>query len=981
MKLHHLICALLIGLSGSAWGQENQKEPIPVVLFAIDTSSKVQEFQPPESQRAAVREALNLIAMTPAPIAVGVIQYGSTINVIGAKDRIPSTSLQTIEQLLHDRWMSSGGGRPTEEAFQELIRIIHNLPKANPVTLIHLSCGRPDSGRLQPDHYPKIAEKIALRKRQITENTKAFSAELTQEALAQFEQELKDPSTAEFQELYTMQQPVEFERTKQHADAIRKADVRVVTLNFTDSAEIEELHRLSGGDVDDHIVTSPSETFTTLASMLPTIVPELIQLPSVESDADPVAFERTLDIPVEPLAEGVTVVVEFKPAIADFATHATFTAAVGGSNYEYSENDDASLETRLYHDAEGNVSLARLTLQSPSADAVTLKWESPQSSLHPPAMRVITLITMDPDVRPILRPMLKDTSARPPFVVSPKARMRWRFSLQVSDSAEPYPARKVEVQLKDRRQSLVVPLQFEPDDSSPGVFVTNTIEIPAGIFDAHISIQLPSGILLRFTSQDAIRSRNVIEVVSVEHPQPVGDDLPDGFSDLRSHLGFGAVGDAIHRRSLKVILRLRSVDYPVPVRMDCAIVDSEGQVPGTRWIQVGREEFTLTPGRKETVRLTLQLPDQIENSIRDGAFDGEFTLTRTDTGQVLRTERFEEIAGVASDEPVNRISFFLKRPTPGMSICHAFRQWIRDSSQGHRIAQVRVDVALPFERVVELQVTNTSTIQRTISIIASGANYDEHGRRVPAVRLVPLFESVANEFEPGETRHFPFQFQIDSDCQARSVTGGISVSGQGLVEQFLPVEMRRRDTLLAETICTSLRWAAVIFGTILMRSLWRWIRSRSHQTGRSGTVSSRRGTSVWSIEKSPNGCRLVAEEMLSITTPDQSSSRRIQVGRTVTLIPEEIREDSPVLIQSTERVDAPIYRIESIEVVPDDDGIEASFVVDDGGFYDLISARSRRSIVRALFFTAICILVAVNFDEPSIAWCFQFVVDALFHFA
>lgn len=969
-------------LANAADGQSGKTQ----IVFLMDGSEEAGKGQPPETLLAAVLGSLDLMRLSETAVAVGVVQYGGTeVTVIGNDQGLPESSLATVRQKLLKSWRKPAGERPLDQALQEVVRMRTKAPTDSEMVLIHCCSGEPDSQRCRPEDFPAIQVRIEKLREQRISNLKGFGSDFIAEALAQLQREIEDQTTDTFADLYSMQVVQEVKRALQHADSLKKAGIRVFTLNLASSSEngrsVDELHRACGGTNENIVATTPDRVFELLSDLIPQIVPGVRRLAPIEVPADPDAFEARIEIPIEKLAVAADVSWVFEPAIARFSDSMALRAKVDGSEYEFSLEDEPASETQLYRDAQGNVCGARLRLTTiPTSGQVTVELESPDARLHMPKMVFRTSVRLSESVKPLLRPLHSDMATPPPFTVSPKAATRWAFSLVNVDDSESYELGNVEIILRDPHAARDVLLPFAKDGNEVGLWVTEPIALPVGMYDAHCTISLPSSAVLKFVIPLEVISEETPEIITFEIAQPVGDadDIKGSYS--RSHLDFGRLGDAVHKRSLNLTIRLKSsVTHAVQIHLEGLLADCNGVVPADQFVKLNRSSLTLFPGRKEVIRVSIELPERIETAIEDGVCSGRLVCTRSDTGQVLPVERFEEIIGVPSDAPIDVLSVELFRPRALLSLRRALHEWIVETPQDGWAGHVRVDVTQPFGRTVALTVTNSSEIGRTMVITPRPICYDEDGKRVPSMRLVEESGTTTFDFDSGETRVIRFRFDLDSDCPAEVIHTGIDCSGDGLRQQSLPIVIHRSPTMLADTIQTWFFGVAAVAGLLLLRAVKRRSRSKPLRTNQTGRVTDRSRRGDFSVVASRQDCRLEAETDVLVTLPDATSSKRLKAGQTMKIQPDKVTEQSPLTITEADHSDAPTLRIELIDWEPEEESVEAHFVVVEGGYHDMVASRSARSIRRWGAVVATCWYAAAHIHEPVVAGCCQWLIDAVLH--
>ena len=951
-----------------------------VLLFLVDRSDSMNGFQPPETTQAVVLHGLDLAALSPEPPSVAVVFFGEgDVMVVGDENGMPTSAIGTLRRRLLADWPDLGGATPMDEAFQTAVRIVHDLPQDTEVSIVLMTDGRPDSGRIRPDDFPEIQEIIEDRKKALSGKYQGFPPAIIQAKLAEYEQELADPETETFETIYIQQRELEFAKTLELASALKKRGVRFVTLAFRQTLPLVGIHEAAGGLEDDLVETSPNQIIPKLHALRLLALPRIVALPVQEFDADPQAFERTIRVPPETIGEAILVTVEFQPAIEDFEKRCVLEAVVDGTTYAFTASADQP-EAVTATDAAANVATATLTLDRlPTSGSITLRWRSPDAAMHAPACTVHTFLRVRSDLQAIFRPKFTPDDVRAPYQVSPSHRADWTTALKLAGEAKSYPLQAAETVLHEKRTGEATRLPLSADPQSPGEFLSAPTSIAAGSYDVELLLQLESGTTIRLLLREHIESALLNEAVSVEIRQPA--EGVDFASVDRRYIGFGPLGDTLRQRTVEFTLRSVEIDYPLTVRLETILADPQGNVPQVEWLRFNRSKLTLHPGRAETVRITATIPDEIERSIVDGLFEGRLSVLREATGEPFPLRRFAPLSGVLDDEPVDPITLEVKRPQFAASLPYAFKQWIVARPDGRLEATVRVSIGHPFRRIVTVRVRHTSEEQRTVTVLPSGLIVDREGKQVPTVRLTPLETTeLTQDLPPDTTGTWAFLFEMDDDCTAHAAVASFDVTAPGVVAQHIDVRITRRRPLLAGAVRLAFWLLVVLFGLLLLRGLARYLRARRYRTGFERDLTPQRPlTGVMYLEETGRGCRLVLNRSARLQLPGQVRPRPIPAERPVAL-PDEIDPDTPVVLQPGDGPDEPVFEIDRPFLSPGDEP-ELRVVVKDGGRFDQQLWSSQRTIVRCLFATAVCAGLALSLHRPGVLTSVQWVYDVLIPFS
>lgn len=412
------------------------------------------------------------------------------------------------------------------------------------------------------------------------------------------------------------------------------------------------------------------------------------------------------------------------------------------------------------------------------------------------------------------------------------------------------------------------------------------------------------------------------------------------------------------------------MNYPLPVLLEVHLADPNGEVPRQEFFQLSRDNLVLMPGRPETVNLALSIPEAAESVLIDGLYEGQLSVLHAGTGLPITIVTFEHVENTG-DEPCETIRFSLDRPQPDVALRWALRDWIRSDTTGTVHALIRVSFYEPFTRTVLLEITNTSRIERTITVISNGAVFDEHGQRVPGLRLIPLCESLTEEFAAGETKEFLFGLEVDHEVIARCMQLDLAIDGPGLVRRHLPVRIHREDLLEPRAaICLNVvNWGLRLLGVIYF---FKWWRSRMFRNGRSGSIH--RLKALFRIVTRGTGCHLESSRhRLLAVLPGSTFPQPVQPGQKLAFSPDAVSYETPLRV----KVDGTEFRIDEVDSDPEDSLVHARFQIDGGGPRDQLRRRSKRCLVLALVLTGALTALASLLHDPSVVSAAQWLIDAI----
>ena len=785
--------------------------------------------------------------------------------------------------------------------------------------------------------------------------------------------------SAEFQQLYDLQVREEYQKTLQHAATLKRRAVRFVTVDFAGGIpQLKEIHESGGGREQDLLTISPSNVISKLGDLGLTEMSRVIRRVPESLPADPTNFTRSLTVPIDDVAAQALVTLEFHPAIEDFAKHVSLKVHVDGTETEFSlQNDDP--DRMLAFDGRGNVATATLRLDTiPRSGQITFEYESPDSSLAVPACTVYTYLRLDEKLRGEFRPEFAAADTRAPYAVSPNQPARWIFALRRADLPKPDAVKSAEAVLREVRTGSELRLDIQPDPQAPGIYKTDEIQIPSGLYDVQLHITLPSGARFRLRLRRHILSQDVEEILTIDFPLATGDNR-DAVSFDRGHIDFGEIGDETTRRSIPVTLRTLGIKYPVTVLPQMHLADAQGNVPNTPWITFSRTRITLQPGRGETIRLRLSLPERIAEAITDGRFEGQLSFLRIDTNQPLILKRLRQITGVSDDDPADLISFTLRRPRLTFTAPRCFRDSVQTHSNGTTVLPINVAIGQAFTRQVVVEARHDSVLTRSITLTPTSVFYDSTGRQVPSIRIIPLESTpLTQEVAPGACGRWAFQFILDENCQVPEAASSFDMSAPGLVPQHVVLKVRRRDPQLGSTVRSVFWIVAAIAGCLAIRAAFHWARSGRFRTGQRHLITTEKPLKgALAIATTPRGdVQLVPQRKMTMHYQGDRRDQVVVPQRGVPIDAARIGPHRPLTIQldPDQGVDGRCLEVHECLITPGESP-ELDVEVASGGQFDSQTRGAGRRVRRRLALVAGCIVLAATLNTPCVLRAAQWVYD------
>lgn len=988
MRVHTLLIIILLVASASGFvyceraiaqvSQPKSKVPSKHIVFLIDHSPSMKRFQPPECSHAVVDMILSLAELSGENVAICVVFCGGDgVTVFGDDRGMPTAAHTALRAQLLQQWPSLSGNTPLDSAFERLVQILSSLPVNADVTIVSMLDGVPDSGRLRPDDFPEVRDVLDGVRERALQRTDGFPTVIREAKLRDAIRPYADPTTTEFKELYALQQQAEFNRTLDFADVLRARHVRYVTFALAELPQLEELHSAAGGLTEDYLQIEAGRVLSALPALRLTDLPRIVRLPDHKFDEDPQSFKRTLTIPLESLGEAAFATIVFDPPLEQFSDHYRLTARADGAAYAFAIDgiDPAAV---LMRDRAGNVVAASLMLESMPQDAnVTFEIDSPAQSKHVPACQVFSFLRTRSDIAADLRPSYRQDLASPPIVVSPRSATDWRFALRIEGEPHPYPIAGVEAVVKNRRDGSEQRWAFTADPQSPGEFGTAGTLLPQGKYNVELHLRLPSGAILHLRLDQHIQSVLADERISIDIVHISETDVEFTGTHRREFLHFGTLGDRLTKWTIPVTLRSERIDYPVTVESQFELSDPEGNVPTKQWIRAMPTPVTLVPGQAHNLKVVLTLPEDIGAVLRDGLFEGRLQLIREDTDEPIRIVRFETLAGIGDDSPVEQIRFELKRPRCEISASYALRDWVAEKHDDRAVLPVRISIDEPFGRRIAVAIRSESELVRTYKVLPMPA-FDGAGQAVPQINLIPVEGAEAEqEIAPGETGTWVFDFSITDDCPVENAIAILDITAPGVAPQRLEVHFERRKPLLASTIRFACWCIAGLMGLLFLQALGRKITSRKKCSGILHEVTSEKPMpDAFHIEKTSAGTKLVADETIGVTLPGESRPRKLAEGRSLLLPLGNISERTPLIIHVGED-DEQRLTLEALEAFDDpEQGSTIPMTVTSSPRYDTQSDRAGRSMRRSIVIAVCGLLIATYLSTPSVLRAAQWLYDA-----
>ena len=945
-------------------------EGVQYLIFLVDRSNSMSQLSPAETEQAVIKHAIDAASLAGQNIQVLIICYGRDGITVFGEDGRPTVAYESLLKQLFERWPAAEGGTPMDATFEKLLEIVNDLPDDARKTVVLITDGEPDSLMLRPDVFPTIRAIIAAKREAVIKKGAGFSASVQQELLRQFEQPLSDPSTKEWKTLYDQQLPLEFQKTLEHAKALKLEGVRFLTVDFVNNPRTAEIHNAAGGVAEDLIVTSPNDVITKLHERKLTALPRLMQLPSLVQDTDPQAQEREVEVKPEPIAEAILIVMEFQPAIPDFFLNSTMQAQYGGRTFDFNPNA-AAAETSVAVDGDGGVATLTLKLDELKSDQpLTLVWESTTGNLTAPGCRIHTFMRIKENLKADFRPSFVPIDVAPPYKISSSNSVEFTFGFQNSDASEIVEVSEVEAVFRNKR-GLGQPVRtsMKKDPKHPEHVVSDGVKLAAGTYDVQLHIRLPSGVDLEMTLAGHLEVSLRDEAITVELPFAL--DKTELVSESRSHIDFGEPGDEASSSTKLMYLRSKDLEYPITVKLDGRLADSEDTIPTGQWLKFQPAEVTLEPGKAVPVKVTLSLPAEIEPGILDGGFEGKFTATLKDTDVALPVFRFKSVANVSDDEPVDRLSFVLRRPHVMIRVPYAMREW----SNGNSEIRVPIDIRPEFSRIVQVWVRHTSRVTRSITVAPSQMVHDHEGKAIPQIRLIPVDgTSLTRDIAKDEWARFDFIIESDADAKTDLAEGLLEIYGPFVVTQSVKVEIRSGSPMLESTIWFLLVLIAMIAFVFAAKRFLRYLKLRRLTTGNEYLVTPEKSLEgLLAVRQSGSRIELIPQIDLQSSDRISGRIRNIPASTPIPIKTEDI-ETRPLVLRIPGEQQGTV-KISDVAII-DGGEPEVRIEIESGGDFDDAAKTLRKHALRYSGMCSLACILVASMGKPYVVRIMQWLISA-----
>lgn len=415
-------------------------------------------------------------------------------------------------------------------------------------------------------------------------------------------------------------------------------------------------------------------------------------------------------------------------------------------------------------------------------------------------------------------------------------------------------------------------------------------------------------------------------------------------------------------------------DLPIEISLD-GLVDPQGKSPRQKWIVPDREKLLLKPGKAETLKLTITIPDKIEEELVDGLWNGKLGFTRKDIGETLAVKRFQKLHGVPDEEAVDLVSFALRRPQLEVRSVRCLRNTVRPSKDGKLVLPVPVSIYKPFSRTVVVSVSHTSVLSRDVNVLPEGTFVDAEGRQIPSVRLIhaePV--TLAQEIVPGATARWRLHFEADEQYPLQKAYGKILISGPGVPSLHLTVEICPRSSLLGTWVWLALWIIAAILVLLLVAALVRLLRASAFQVGREVAVSQKQELKgVLQLKETGKGqAALVPQQPVTYRFGDDPP-KRLGENRPMPLRGDEISPSRPLVITEQRDDGQEGWSIALTEQLTDPPEIRGE--IQAAPIEEEQASRCRQQFHRRIVAATTVAIVAWLFFTPPIVRSAQWIYD------
>jgi hypothetical protein len=972
--------ALLVpaGFAQPAAGPANKAAKSKNIIVLVDRSESIGPLG--DCTQPMLCHLLKLAELSGEPVRFTVIFFGGEGIRVVPSGGVPTPAHRNLLNELTKAWPKPAGGTPLDEAMQEAVRIITALPKGSDTAVILFTDGEPSSGRIRADAFADVKAEIDRQLKAAQAEANQFPPAIVQQLQRNVETELMTPGTARFQKLYQVQVKAEFQKTLDYAGALKKAGARFISVDYLGGIPaLQEIHKAAGGTEKDLVLAKPpSSVIDKLHKLGLTALPRVVVQNPQSLAALPGTFERTVPLKLDSLGERALATLVFDPPLENFAKHAVLEATIGGNTLAFDPSNDDPSRT-LSFDGTGRLVTAHLLLDHlPPEGQVMLTYRSPSGSLAVPACTAYVHLRVARDVVPEFR--------RAPYRLSPRQEVRWVAAFRSSSGAKAYSLKSLEAVLRHTHTGAEEAIGAGPDPQAPHTFVSEPGRVPRGTHDVTLAAVLESGAAMTLTLPRHVESEMSEEVLALEITAKVGDGVEHA-SEKPGHVDFGEVGDDCRQRAVAVTVRALNVSYAVSIDVGLdALADSRGTAPKQAWIVADRKQLLLQPGRPERIVFTLKLPEGIEDQLVDGPYKALLTFTRRDLNEPMPLKRYQRISGVPDDEPVDQVTFTLRRPQLIVSAPRCGRDTLRPGKDGRQVLPILVSVGKPFDRTVCVTVAHNSVLSRAVTAHVEAVFTDADGRQVPYVRLVAIENTtLTQEIAPGSSGSWTFHFAVDEPHDLRGATGRLTISSPRLAPVHVTVDVVPRRRLLGSIIKTALRAGAGLLCLLALPFLWRYLRARrfregsQHEIGDEGQLAD---LFTVQLRKRATGGRLTFQRDCTVRMPGETTDRPRPASTDVKFAVADLQDKGALRVEEARDAEAdavpePVV-VSAIDCRIDTDRDERPRLVvevEADGRFGEESARCRRRVVAYVLLAVLLLAAAALLYQPSGLRVAQWVVD------
>ena len=967
---HCVAVAILLLLSGLAHADAAEDQSASTLVFLVDRSASINDLPIPENTQAVITHVVKVAALSRRPVKVAVILFnGDGLNVLAGDDGLPTAAHEALLQRLLTEWTPPRGGTPLNDALQACLQMLKACDSEEHVTVVHCGDGRPLSGRLRPDDFPDVKQHIERRTRAILDGP--YPEVIKQGQIEKLKLAWQDPNTPEGRQIWQIQVKAELQACLSHAAALKARKARFITVDFNGIADLQRIHEAAGGTHRDYLLARPANTLVAklhaagLTAFEGVLVPRPLSAP-----AAPTVFEKTIDLQLDDVGEAIVLTVVFDQPVVDFHQHVELSVETSEGTYAFNtQNDDP--QALLSLDNAGRVATATLSLPSLPADRrLRIRYRSPSLSLSLPAMTIYSHLRLQPGLRAILRPLHTPADRDPPHRVSPTQPLQWAAALRSDGDPRPRPLAAVEVVLRRRRDGHEIRLDMQKGPSSPGVFVTpSASRMEQGSFSADLHFMLPSGVQVRIGLTDHVESRSADEHLTLELNET---------SRSRQCIDLGEVGDDVAEGTAQVLVRSAQIDYPLSIKARVVdLVDQRGTPLNAEVIAPTREEFVVRPGHPTSLALRWRLPDRLDG-IEDGPIRGRLQFFREDLDEPIDVRPYLDPEQAVT--PINEIRFHLRRPAFQVSSPRAFRERLqtRAGTFGQSLV-LHVDVATPLNRIVTFNVAHTSVRDREILVAWELPFRDPQGRAYRDLSMAQADDCESSrQLAPGETATWIYRLHVPDGVSFPSATAVVRISGDGLKECLIPVEIKLRKRLWAHRIRSGLCGLFALFGLGAAVTCVRLARLRRFAPGRAFEITEDSPFEHFiSVASGRGGMAELRLEGRGIQYRRRSEPRAQRAPSRLPLSDLRTSSGDALLITAEGTGDQPGPTV-CIERARQDGGkpvVEAS-IFDPGQHAGPLRSHRRKLVSRCLL-TVVCAALAVTLLSPPLVSAAQWLVDLI----